>query len=57
MNRSLQTLERSTDTRAPHVLSEALEQFERAAARLGLDSGTTALVRGARVPGEGVGVT
>lgn len=45
MNRSLQTLERPTDTPAPDALSEALERFDRAAARLRLDAGTTALLR------------
>jgi glutamate dehydrogenase/leucine dehydrogenase len=45
VNGSLQTLERPTGTPAPDALSEALERFDRAAARLRLDAGTTALLR------------
>ena len=46
MNSSLQTLERPTDTAATNTLNEALERFDRAAVRLGLDPGTIGLLRG-----------
>jgi glutamate dehydrogenase (NAD(P)+) len=42
---SLQTLQTGARTRVKSPLSEALEQFDRAAGRLGLDSGTTQLLR------------
>jgi glutamate dehydrogenase len=45
VNSSMQTLERPTHTLATNTLSEALERFDRAAVRLGLDSGTTGLLR------------
>jgi glutamate dehydrogenase (NAD(P)+) len=45
VNRSLQTFETPVRTRVNSPLNEVLEQFDRAAARLALDSGTTQLLR------------
>ncbi len=45
MNGSLQTLATPVRARANNPLSEVLDQFDRAVARLGLDSGTTQLLR------------
>ena len=45
MNGSVQTLERPTHTPATNALSEALERFDRASVKLGLDSATTGLLR------------
>jgi glutamate dehydrogenase/leucine dehydrogenase len=42
---SLQTLKGPTHTAATNTLSEALERLDRAAVGLGLDSGTTELLR------------
>ena len=45
MNGSLQTLETPAHAPATNTLSEALTHFDRTAVRLGLDSGTTQLLR------------
>ena len=45
MNGSLQTLEPPAHAPATNTLSEALTHFDRTAVRLGLDSGTTQLLR------------
>jgi glutamate dehydrogenase/leucine dehydrogenase len=45
VNGSLQTLDRPDRTRVISPLNEALEQFDRTAVRLGLESGTTQLLR------------
>ena len=45
MNGSLQTLERPAHAPATNTLSEALTHFDRTAVRLGLDLGTTQLLR------------
>ena len=45
MNGSLQTLETPAHAPATKTLSEALTHFDRTAVRLGLDSGTTQLLR------------
>ena len=45
MNSSLQTLETPAHAPATNTLSEALTHFDRTAVRLGLDLGTTQLLR------------